>query len=615
MNNLFKSKIIMIMKKYSWLLALALTFGFSSCTDLDEKVYDRIDASTYYQNETSVQGALASIYNQAGNSFAESFFFLQELPADQIAWRVWNGGQWGYDEAEKYVLSTQTWSPESKIIRSSWESAWSIIGLSNNLINDLASINPASIKMTQTALDSYIAEVRTLRAWAYYNLFEIWGGALPLNTASGGEVPGVADTDWNTSCKKIYDFICSELDESNDILPKENGDNSTRNRMNQGVNRILKARMLLNSQLFIGEDHYNDCEDLCLKIFSGDYGSYNIADDYRDIYNLNNTQCSEVVFAFAAEDGQGATNALTNMRNMPFLPYNYYEYADCEQFEGIGAWNCVIVVPSHDNSGTVLPTGGTDTGGKSFITDYNDKLGGVWDRMDDRDIRKQNYVYDSSTKNYKGIFLKGAMKASFGKGNTLKADADRDGQNLVYVDQLGTFLNLGRNLETVMSPRWGETNSGIRLMRYPMFAKTENGGFKDIDEVEFRLAEVAYMIAECRMRAGDATGAKEYVDKVRSRYFTDKAALNIPGPGFTSFDMDWMLSQWGLEYLAEGRRRRTDLRRFDKFTQGQWWFFGRATEDGFDLPAKRNRKYEWYPLPASALSVNPGLIQNPNYLN
>ncbi|HEY9544298.1 MAG TPA: RagB/SusD family nutrient uptake outer membrane protein, partial [Prevotella sp.] len=118
----------MIHKRYSWLVAAALMLGVTSCTDLDEKVYDRIDASTYYQNETSVQGALASIYNQAGNSFAESFFFLQELPADQIAWRVWNGGQWGYDEAEKYVLSTQTWTPESKIIRNSWSSAWSIIG-------------------------------------------------------------------------------------------------------------------------------------------------------------------------------------------------------------------------------------------------------------------------------------------------------------------------------------------------------------------------------------------------------------------------------------------------------------------------------------------------------
>ena len=74
-----------------------------------------------------------------------------------------------------------------------------------------------------------------------------------------------------------------------------------------------------------------------------------------------------------------------------------------------------------------------------------------------------------------------------------------------------------------------------------------------------------------------------------------------------------MLDQWGQEFLGEGRRRRTDLRRFDKFTQGQWWFFGRATDDGVAYPAKRDRKYEWFPLPASAISVNPGLKQNPTY--
>ena len=48
-------------------------------------------------------------------------------------------------------------------------------------------------------------------------------------------------------------------------------------------------------------------------------------------------------------------------------------------------------------------------------------------------------------------------------------------------------------------------------------------------------------------------------------------------------------------------------------TCGQWWFFGRATDNGQLYPAKRDRKYEWYPLPASALLVNQGLIQNPNY--
>jgi hypothetical protein len=198
----------------------------------------------------------------------------------------------------------------------------------------------------------------------------------------------------------------------------------------------------------------------------------------------------------------------------------------------------------------------------------------------------------------------------------LKADADRDGQDLVYVDQLGTFLNQGRELETVMSPRWCETNSGVRLVKYPLYPNDEQGGFKSIDDVQFRLAEAYYNVAECEMRKGNSNEAKNYVDAVRQRYYKDSdraSALSVPGPGFTQFDMDWMLSEWGKEYLGEGNRRRTDLRRFDKFTQGQWWFWGRATEDGISLPAQRDRKYEWYPLPQTAISVNPGLIQNPNY--
>ena len=97
-------------------------------------------------------------------------------------------------------------------------------------------------------------------------------------------------------------------------------------------------------------------------------------------------------------------------------------------------WNCVCLAPSWDNSGNVQPYGGTDNP-KSFLTDYGDKLGAVYERFHDKDIRKQNYVYNETTGNYQGIFLKGAIKANYGKGAALKADADRDGQDLVYVDQ------------------------------------------------------------------------------------------------------------------------------------------------------------------------------------
>lgn len=601
--------------KYS-IFSIALGISLAACTDLDEKVYDRIDAKVYYQDESSVQGAVASVYNQTASTLAgENFFHLSEYPADQLTWRVWNGGLWGWDEAMKTVLSWQNWNSESTIIKNAWNSAWSAVGLSNLLLSDLNGVSASSMGMTDASMKQYVAEVRTIRAWNYYCLFELWGGALPLNTSASSEVPGTADPDWDTSCKKIFNFIATELDESVNDLAKDDSEHSMVNRANQAMNRLLKARLLLNANLFIGEDKFDECETLSKQIINGDFGPYKLATNYRDIYSMDNVKCPEVIFALAAEDGKGAANAISNVRTLITMPLNYDEYCG-QKYDGVGAWNCVCLTPSYDNSGTIQPTGGT-IGAKNFLTDYGDKLGATYERFDNRDIRKANYVYNATTKTHgPGMFLKGAMKKNFGTGEAMKADADRDGQDLVYVDQVGTFLNQGRTLETVMSPRWGETNSGVRLIKYPIYPDDDNGGFKSIDDVQFRLAEAYYNVAECEMRKGNSTEAKNYVDAVRKRYYKSSdqtAALSIPGPGFDKFDMDWMLSEWGKEYLGEGNRRRTDLRRFDKFTQGQWWFWGRATEDGIDLPKARDRKYEWYPLPQSALAVNPGLIQNPSY--
>lgn len=594
------------------LLAFA-SLAAASCFDLEEEVFSEIDANVYYQNAESLTSAVDAIYNQTSSTLAgENFFHLSEYPADQLTWRVWNGGAWGWDEAMKTVLSWHNWTEESTILNNAWNGAWAAIGLANLLLNDLENLDASAMGVNSSLLAQSIAEVRTLRAWNYYCLFEIWGGALPLNVSASSTVPGSASENFDEGCKIIYDFLVKELDESVDALPK-----NTVNNANQAMNRMLKARLLLNAEVFIGEAHYTECETLSKEILAGTYGTYSLADNYRDIYSIDNVNCPEVVFALAAEDGQGAANAISNVRTMVGMWYGYADYFG-QSYDGIGAWNCVCLVPSYDNSGTVLPTGGTE-GAKCFLdAPYNDKLGAPYERFDDRDIRKQNYVYDAATKTHgPGMFLKGAMKANFGTGDALKADADRDGQDLVYVDQVGTFLNMGRDLEVVMNPRWGETNSGVRLVKYPLYPNDEKGGFKSIDDVQFRLAEVYYNIAECEMRAGNSTVAKDYVDQVRKRYYkaSDRdAALSVPGPGFTSFDMDWMLSEWGKEYLGEGNRRRTDLRRFNKFTQGQWWFWGRATEPGVELPAQRSTKYEWYPLPSTALMVNSGLVQNPAYL-
>ena len=588
-------------------MLLACCLAYTSCFNLDEEVFDRVDGSVYYSDESSVQGAVGAIYAEAAYGYCEYFWYLQEFSADQVAWRTWNGGAWGWDEALKFVLSSHTWNAESTIVRQAWEKAWTTIGLANNVIYELGKISPEDVKMTQEKIDLYIAECRTLRAWAYYNIYEIWGGALPLNikaSAESAEIPGTADPDFDTSCRKIFDFIVDELDGCWENLPVNEP-----NRMNQAVNRILKMRMLLNAEVFIGEKKYDECAILAQDILDGKFGTYQIAKDFRDIYTIGNIDCPEVVMAFATEVGQ---LNIGWMKNMPFLPYNIWDNLGGTYSQS--GWNCTCLAPSFDNSGEVQPLGGS-TGAVCFLdSKYGDKLGAVYERFSPKDIRvRANFRAEEDGSWNGGIFLKGAIMSHDGT-TPVKADADRDQQDLVYVDQVGTFLNIGKNLETVMHPRWGETNSGVRMIKYPVYPDAAGIDFQNIDEVEFRLAEVVYTLAECKLRAGDAESAKNLVKSVKSRYFDNADdALELP-MGFTAYDEDWMLHEWGIEFLSEGRRRRTDLRRFDKFTQGQWWFFGRVESDGYgSYPAKRDRKYEWYPLPASALLVNPGLVQNPNY--
>ena len=593
---------------------VAAALCMTACFNLDETTYDRIDSNAFYQNESSVQGAVASIYYNAGNGFVEYDFYLQEFSADQIAWRTWNGGLWGWDEGLKYVLSAHSWTSEAKIVLQAWQTAWKTIGLCNQLISDLESLNPDNLGMTQEGIDSYIAEVRTLRAWQYYQVFEIWGGAIPLKADASSDIPGSAAEDFDEGCKVVFDFISKELDETLEDLPT-----NSINRMTQAANRILKARLLINSDIFIGEEHFSECATICQDIIDGKYGSYSLAEDYRDIFSFGNETCPEIIFAFASDFSHIIDNMI-NIRDVTFLPSTGYN--QMTQYTGAkSGWNCTILSPSYDNSGTVQSCGGT-TGAKCFLdAPYNDKLGAVYERFSDTDIRKQLYEWGADGWNG-GIMLKGPQyilanpKDGEAVGDPVKADADRDGQALVYVDQVGTFQNQGRDLEDVMSPRWGETNSGVRMMKYPMAPESDGRRWEDIDEVEIRLAEAYYMLAECKVRAGEGTAAKDLVNSVRKRYFSSSdwaTEQNNTGRCSSSYDEAWMLDQWGQEFLCEGRRRRTDLRRFDQFTQGQWWFFGRATEDGYNLPAQRDRKYEWFPLPENALSVNPGLVQNPNY--
>ena len=610
-------------------LVIAISgLAFTGCFDMTERPYTLLDASNYFTDENSIKQVIAHIYAQEQADLSEQYWYAQELSADQITWRSWNGGSWGWDSGDKFVLSTHTWNPSSNYVNQIWSKAWTAIGLCNNFITDLSNINASTLGISEAQKKAYIDEVRTFRVYCYYNVFEVFGSVIPLTTSTDTSVLPVSAMNGMTfeeGNAKICDWMIEELDGALESLAT----NGSVNRCNKAMNRMLKMRILLNSEIFTGVARFDECKALAKDIIDGKYGNYVIAENYKDIYSANNnTDCKEIVFAFSSDVVYNKRS--TNMRNGPFMSYVFTAYFNTK--EEHAGWNCCCLTPSFDNSNNFynqcvsFDANGTASVvknmydkelAKCFLDGYGDKLGAVMERFDPADIRLVA-PYNDAAGNWGGHFMKGVMYADFGNGELQMADADRDGQPLVYVDQVGNFQGKGEHpLQVVENPRWGETNSGIRMAKYPYYNIDAPYNFCDPDVVEFRLAEVYYTYAECLLREGNSAEAKNWVNEVRKRYFSaaDWTVAKDRAPrGFdAAFDEDRMLSEWGLEFLDEGHRRRTDLRRFDKFTQGQWWFFGRTTETGYDLPAKRDRKYEWYPVPERALAANPGLTQNPAY--
>lgn len=130
-----------------------------------------------------------------------------------------------------------------------------------------------------------------------------------------------------------------------------------------------------------------------------------------------------------------------------------------------------------------------------------------------------------------------------------------------------------------------------------------NATFPDTDYPMFRLADAYLMYAEAVLRGGggDRALALDYVNRIRAR----AEAAPITDAQLT---LNFILDERARELFWEGHRR-TDLIRFNRFTDsGVWAWKGGVSEGRTTEPFRK-----LYPLPASELLANPNLKQNPGY--
>lgn len=128
----------------------------------------------------------------------------------------------------------------------------------------------------------------------------------------------------------------------------------------------------------------------------------------------------------------------------------------------------------------------------------------------------------------------------------------------------------------------------------------------DTDFAFFRLADVYLMYAESVVRGGGGSSATavEYVNMLRERAYGSTAG-NITAADLT---LDFILDERARELYWEGHRR-TDLIRFNQFTENGVWPWKGGTQAGQTTGAYLNL----YPIPSADLIANPKLKQNDQY--
>ncbi|MBP7821403.1 MAG: RagB/SusD family nutrient uptake outer membrane protein [Saprospiraceae bacterium] len=131
------------------------------------------------------------------------------------------------------------------------------------------------------------------------------------------------------------------------------------------------------------------------------------------------------------------------------------------------------------------------------------------------------------------------------------------------------------------------------------------GTYADTDFPMFRLADVYLMYAEAVLRGGtgDLTLATSLVNQIRER------AYGNSNGNVSNIDLDFILAERGRELYWEGQRR-TDLRRFGKFTGGSYlWEWKGGTQQGTSV----DDHFKVYPIPSTDINANPNLSQNDGY--
>ena len=503
------------------ILFICMAISISSCTKLDEIIFDEAMDTSLIDDPANAPGLVNPAYANLRllNEFWGTWG-LQEATTDEAMFPT-RGTDW-YDNGIWQQDHLQTWSADHGHVGGAWNVILQGISRANTGIYYLKKF-PSTPE-----IEGYIVELRFLKAYYVYLCNDFYGQTpyREWDETDYSAPPGVLNREEATQ------YVISELME---IIPlMKTKSQIPYGRVTKTAAQTLLAKVYLNQEVYIGTSAWSNVISQCDAVINS--GDYSITSDYWSQFQYDNPNTEEAIFTFIRND-------------------NY-------DLGGGGVWiNFTLHYHQTFGNYTSLWNGGCIT--KTFWDS--------WENTDDADARKHDDRIRPTT----------GLNQGFLVGQQYSVDSvaleTRDGDPLIFVPE----VNLTNASEA----------QGIRCIKYAPNPQTIRQFDAGNDFYAFRISDVYLMRAEAKFRSGDEGGALTDVNAIRSkRNATPRTALTL----------DDIYDERGYELFWEGKRRQ-DMIRFGHFT------------DAISEKPVTPDYVRIFPIPQSALDVNPNLVQNPGY--
>ena len=555
---------------------IAVTVGAAalcapSC-DLDERFYSEVTPDTFFTSPESTYAVLCRPFTHWKWYIGADRWYLQELTTDEMVCPK-RGSDW-YNSGEYYRLHYHTWSPDDRFVVNTYDGTTGGISRALEAKSDLQGVDYNAIGLNDAVKADHINQLNAITAYFYMRGLDYFGG-MPIYYSVDDDLCA------RSTARETYAHIETLLKDAIPALSKKTTLGASEDGyIKQAAAAALLAQLYFNAVAYIGEEHFDECAEICRDIIGGVYGTYELDKTWYGPHCFDNNTSPEVIWTVPSENSKVEWNWYFKY----FYHYSSYEYFGIET----AGYNGFMLTPSLDPQGR-------------YYTQW--KLGNPYQKFNDKDLRKKPYRYLGSRK-YEGMFLVGDQTNPNNPSQQCLGQKEYSGKVINLVDQVARFSEVGTKYNSVAeltsTMADGEENSGVRLVKAPQPNLDDKLLRWNPDCPVIRLSEIYYMLAECELRAGDKKTAAGLINQVRGRNFEGGAD---PNP-VTADNLDEyrMLDEWMIEFLGEGRRR-TDLIRWDKFVTESWW----------DHTPLNDKNKNLFPIPNSAISANNLIEQNPGY--